>query len=499
MLRRVLPFFFFLVVLVAAVQAKPKPLPKNADQGDILLAGLVLAPGEGAEKAGFPSGLVPLSGALVSIEGTELSTTTDARGLFVFVEAPDGDVIVVISKPGFETVRRRTQIGDGVDTSSTLRVEMLPVGSTVVNGALSGPGTLYVSFVPTLDVAQEAGDTGLFNYLKALAAGVNLVEDLRNEQLREINGQATNSVTSESNVLMVYPPTAPSRTTFTSMVSAPIWPCFNKSGKVLYVSHVGRRIDVLDVDKGNELLAWIPIEENRFASNLNLSADGRTLWVTTLGPVAALTAIDTSTHLAARELVIEDAVGMFTTSSASSATPPGLYVTLTNGTDPNSPGSLVLLEPESGRTIAKGAVGVRPTQVLLSADGTTAYVCNSGSGSVSALDSQTLVSKYEVKVEASPVRMALTPDGRRLLVTNRVSGTVSVIDVGTDGVSARLTARIKVGLGPLDIEMTQDGRWAYVSNCLDGTLSTIDVQSAAVISVSTPMPKANPLGIAIRP
>ena len=51
--------------------------PSNPDKGEIILAGLVLVPGDGT-NTGVP-GLSALQGALVVIEGTKHVTTRGAR------------------------------------------------------------------------------------------------------------------------------------------------------------------------------------------------------------------------------------------------------------------------------------------------------------------------------------------------------------------------------------------------------------------------------------
>ena len=69
-----------------------------------------------------------------------------------------------------------------------------------------------------------------------------------------------------------------------------------------------------------------------------------------------------------------------------------------------------------------------------------------------------------VTVGASPAGLAVSADGRRAYVTNSGSNTVSVID--TDPTSAAVNTeirRITVGSGPTGIAVTPDGRRLFVT------------------------------------
>ena len=65
-----------------------------------------------------------------------------------------------------------------------------------------------------------------------------------------------------------------------------------------------------------------------------------------------------------------------------------------------------------------------------------AYVMNSGSDSVSVIDTTTNTVTATVPVEDSPVWAALTPNGRFAYVVNHGSGSVSVINTATKAVIA---------------------------------------------------------------
>ena len=98
----------------------------------------------------------------------------------------------------------------------------------------------------------------------------------------------------------------------------------------------------------------------------------------------------------------------------------------------------------------------------------TAFVANSGSGTVTPVDLTTLRKGRPIPVGRDPEAIALTPDGRTAYVVNRGSGTVTPISTGT-----RRARPIRVGASPRAIVITPDGRAAYVANAASGTVTPI--------------------------
>ncbi len=124
-----------------------------------------------------------------------------------------------------------------------------------------------------------------------------------------------------------------------------------------------------------------------------------------------------------------------------------------------------------------------------------AYVTNSGSGSVSVIDSQTNAVVATVPVGAGPSDVAITPDGRFAYVANATAGTVSVIATGSNAVVGAPTT---VGANPRGIAITPDGRLAYVTNFDDGTVSVIATATRTTIGPPIVV-GSKPDGIAITP
>ncbi len=483
--------FLFAILLWTSSQtlvAAKEKRPTNPDKGDIVLAGVVLVPGEGS-NTGVP-GLQALQGALVVIEGTKHATTTDARGLFIFTEVPEGEITVLITCEGYQPVKKRARVAKGADTPETLRVEMLPIGATVTKGTLSGPGTLYATFVPRQ--SEERGGSDLTNFLAVLALEVDPVGEPREILTQDPNAPGWNPITDLSHFLMIWPAEAPSRTSYHKLEAVPIWSCFNKKGDVLYVSTTARRIEILNATRGNELMGSVPVGKNYAVTDMALSTDGRFLWACLMGQSPTLLAVDTTTHQPVASLPL-DAEMMIPTS----VDPRGdkIYVTLVSGLDRNKPGKVIAVDPHTGVTLAQAPVGKVPTDVRLSPDGSAVYVVNCGSGTVSAHHPGTLAELSNWAAGVAPVKLAVTPDSQKVMVTNRGSGTVTMWDHR----SRAAYVLIRVGDKPVDIVLSPNGKRAYVSNGGDGTISTIDVDGGIVIGTTSPNPRANPLGLAVRP
>jgi YVTN family beta-propeller protein len=94
-----------------------------------------------------------------------------------------------------------------------------------------------------------------------------------------------------------------------------------------------------------------------------------------------------------------------------------------------------------------------------------AYITNSGSNTVSVIDTATNKVTATVKVGYDPYGIAISPDGKKAYVTNSgnfsVPGnTVSVIDTATN----RVTATVKIGNNSYGVATSPDGKKVYVTS-----------------------------------
>src|SRR5260370_11215354 len=110
-----------------------------------------------------------------------------------------------------------------------------------------------------------------------------------------------------------------------------------------------------------------------------------------------------------------------------------------------------------------------------------AYVTNSGSSSVSVVDTATNRVKATIGVGARPIGVAFTPNGSRAYVANSESNSVSVINTATNAV----IATIAVGSFPQGLAITPNGSRAYVANLNSNSVSVIDTASNTVTATIT--------------
>ncbi|MGW0945672.1 beta-N-acetylglucosaminidase domain-containing protein [Streptomyces sp. NPDC002623] len=116
-------------------------------------------------------------------------------------------------------------------------------------------------------------------------------------------------------------------------------------------------------------------------------------------------------------------------------------------------------------------VGANPGEVVVGADGRTAYAANQGSNTVSVIDVPSGTVTGTVAVGRVPAGLALTPDGRTLWVANYTDGTVQPVDTGT----LTAGAAVAVGSGPENMAITPDGDTLYVANIHDATVTPLDL------------------------
>lgn len=124
-----------------------------------------------------------------------------------------------------------------------------------------------------------------------------------------------------------------------------------------------------------------------------------------------------------------------------------------------------------------------------------AYVTNSDTNTVSVLDMAPFDDvSATVAVGRSPRGLAATPDGKRVYVANSGSGTVSVINTATN----TLSGEVAVGSKPQGIAVAPDGKRVYVANYDSKNISVIDTDSNAV-SATFPTASRSPAAVAIAP
>jgi len=142
-------------------------------------------------------------------------------------------------------------------------------------------------------------------------------------------------------------------------------------------------------------------------------------------------------------------------------------------------------------------VGSYPSDIVITPDGSTAYVANGGDGlgdgMVTPVNLVTGAVGTPIPVGNGPLGIAITPNGATVYVTDWEGDTVTPISTATNTAGTP----IPVGDSPYEIAITPDGDTAYVANCGSNTVTPI---STATNTAGTPIPVGNcPEGIAITP
>jgi YVTN family beta-propeller protein/VCBS repeat-containing protein len=120
-------------------------------------------------------------------------------------------------------------------------------------------------------------------------------------------------------------------------------------------------------------------------------------------------------------------------------------------------------------------VGSSPSALVIGTNGRL-YVANRGSNTVSVINTATNTVTASIAVGSQPTSMALGPQGR-LYVVNTGASSVSVIDTTSNSVVGQA---ISVGPSPTSVAFSPDGALAYVTNAND-TISMIDAATNTVV------------------
>jgi YVTN family beta-propeller protein len=140
------------------------------------------------------------------------------------------------------------------------------------------------------------------------------------------------------------------------------------------------------------------------------------------------------------------------------------------------------LDPNTINLLGSVQVGRAPTRAVFSVDNKTLYVTNSGSNSISAIDTNSLAATTFLSSGLNrPTGIVTTPDGASLFVINAGSNSVSQVDTTKKSV----VATFPVGPSPTCLAVTPDGLLLYVTNGGDNTITVYDVLTLEKVQTVT--------------
>jgi uncharacterized repeat protein (TIGR01451 family) len=173
-------------------------------------------------------------------------------------------------------------------------------------------------------------------------------------------------------------------------------------------------------------------------------------------------------------------------------TPDGTKAYVTNYASNN----VSVINTTTYKVITNVTVGSLPRGVAITPDGTKVYAANSGSNTISVINTINNTAYASITVGNYPYGVAVTPDGSKIYVTYHGDrpGNVSVINTTNNTAYANVT----VGNYPSGIAVTPDGTKVYVADYYcENTLYVIDTTNNTVID--TMNVGSDPLGIAVTP
>jgi YVTN family beta-propeller protein len=168
----------------------------------------------------------------------------------------------------------------------------------------------------------------------------------------------------------------------------------------------------------------------------------------------------------------------------------GVYLLRGGGTSPapSAAGAANVAASIADPTVSGNVpVGKNPQAVLLSPDGRTGYVMNTGDNSISVFDTGTKGVTATIPVPNGPPQFAsISPDGVRLYVSvydpaTNAAKAVNVVDVIDTGTRA-VTHIIPVGLHPYASAVSPDGNTILVPNHDSADISVIDWKTRSVVA-----------------
>lgn len=205
----------------------------------------------------------------------------------------------------------------------------------------------------------------------------------------------------------------------------------SKDGKLIFVSNEDdAKLSIVDIAEG-KTLQMLPVGEE--PEGVTTSPDGKFVYVTS-EDAGTVTVVDTATLKPVKTIK----VGRRPRSVA--FTPDSKFAYVTNEND----GFVSLLDAVSHRslrTIQLGEPGkVKPMDVILSADGSQAYVSSGRGKQLFMIDTKTNTISGSVEVGKRPWGIALSPDGKTLFAADGPSDSIAVVDLATKSVIKRINA-----------------------------------------------------------
>ncbi len=201
-----------------------------------------------------------------------------------------------------------------------------------------------------------------------------------------------------------------------------------------------------------------------------------------------------SDHVMASGRVIAT-IGVGDSPAGIAITPDGRYAYVANNNNDGISGddtvSVIDLQNNTVITTITNACFNQPYTITINAAGTLAYITNSGGHSVSVIDIATNAVVQTITGFDGPSGLVISPDGTTAYVNNYGSTpgvgsgngtTVSIVNLATGTIVGTIT----VGLAPAALALSPDGQYLYTANYVDGnpgtgTITIVRTSDGAVV------------------
>lgn len=218
-------------------------------------------------------------------------------------------------------------------------------------------------------------------------------------------------------------------------------------------------ITVIDLKK-LAVNATIELLPNKQPHGSALTADGKTLWVTTEASTSILK-VDTAGKKIAATVPVGGEAHMVVLAEQRGR---GYAACLDKG-------DIVVLDLAAAKVVTRVATGAGAEGIDVTPDGKFVLVTNGEVNTVSVVDAETNTVLKSVPVGTKPLRVKVAPDGKRALVTNMRSNDLYELDASTWEVIRTL----KVGKEPIGIQYAADGKTAWIANTASDVISVVDL------------------------
>ena len=225
----------------------------------------------------------------------------------------------------------------------------------------------------------------------------------------------------------------------------------SRDGTSVYVTSDDGTVSAINTTT-NTISNTVFIGSGSYAEGVDISPDGKTLYVAKYTNPGVLTVINTA------DMTVKDNITVGVTPYGVCVSPDGSKVVVANLKD----ATVSIINAQTNTVVATLPVGISPHGVCISPNGEYAYVANWFFNTVTVLNIKNYSVIATIGVGNNPNGICISQDGQKVYVANFSDGTVSVINTGTNTVSS--TISVVSNAGCWGVSLSSDGKKLYVSD-----------------------------------